>query len=134
LRLEAPANTTPRTVLKDVEIAGVSIPRGACLFMMWGSGSRDEAVFANAEEFNLDRKNKRQHTTFGIGIHFCAGLHLARAELVMSVTRWLKEFDQVAFAIPKEEVHYDPIFAFRALSHLPLRFTRAAAPDTPTGE
>jgi cytochrome P450 len=44
LRTAAPANTTPRVALADVELGGVVVPKGACLFMMWGSGSLDEEV------------------------------------------------------------------------------------------
>jgi cytochrome P450 len=126
LRTAAPANTTPRVALADVELGGVTVPKGACLFMMWGSGSLDEEVFSNAAEFDLSRRNKRQHTTFGIGVHFCAGLHLARRELCVAVGQWLQEFDRVEFAVPEHEIHYEPSFAFHAFGHLPLRFTRAA--------
>jgi cytochrome P450 len=126
LRIAGPANTTPRTVLQDVEIGGVLVPKGSCLFMMWGSGSLDEETFPDAETFDIERKNKRHHTTFGVGIHFCAGMHLARAELITAVTQWLQRYEMIEFAVPEGEIQYEPIFAFHALGHLPLRFTAAA--------
>jgi cytochrome P450 len=124
LRTAAPASTTPRVALADVELGGVAVPKGSCLFMMWGSGSLDEEVFANATEFDLKRSNKRQHTTFGLGVHFCAGLHLARRELCIAVREWLREFEKIELAVPEHEIHYEPSFAFHALGHLPMRFTR----------
>ncbi len=127
LRVHAPAITTPRTVLKDTVIDGVAIPKGSTIFVMWASAAQDEETFANPAEFDLDRKNKRSHITFGMGIHHCVGSFLARAELGSAITRWLTDFERVELAVPQAEVRYDPVFAFHALSDLPVRLTRKAA-------
>ncbi len=127
LRRDAPAVTTPRTALEDVELAGVHVPKGSCIFVMWAAGSLDEAVFADPLTFDLDRPNKSAHSTFGVGVHFCAGSSLARAELNQAVTAWLREFETVELTVPAEEVKYDPVFGFHSLSKLPVRFTRPPA-------
>jgi len=125
LRAHAPAITTPRTVLKDTEIDGVAVPRGSTVFVMWASGGQDEQTFENPQEIDIDRKNKRSHITFGMGIHHCVGSFLARAELQSALTRWLSDFDAVELAVPQDQIRYDPVFAFHALSDLPIRVTRA---------
>lgn len=125
LRRDGPAVTTPRTVLEDVELAGVHIPKGSCIFVMWAAGSLDGQVFANPMEFDIDRPNKSAHSTFGLGIHHCAGSSLARAELNQAVDLWLSMFDRVELAVPVEDVHYDPVFGFHSISNLPVRLYRA---------
>jgi cytochrome P450 len=124
LRLHAPATTTPRRAMRDTEIDGVAIPKGACLFVMWSSAGQDEAIFGNGQEFDLDRKNKRAHLSFGTGVHHCIGSILARAELNASVKAWFRHFSRVEFAVPESQVRYDPVFGFHSLSELPVRITR----------
>ena len=123
LRVHAPAITTPRTVMKDTEIDGVALPKGATVFVMWASAGQDEEVFVDPRSFDLDRKNKRSHITFGMGVHHCVGSFLARTELSAAITRWLSDFERVELAVPLSEVRYDPVFAFHMLSDLPIRVT-----------
>jgi cytochrome P450 len=111
-------------VLADTELAGVKLGEGTVLFVIWPSGSLDEAEFDDPETFDIDRKNVRSHTTFGLGGRHCPGNVLARAELSLSINRWLDDFESVKLAVPAEKVHYEPIFGFYALGHLPLRIKR----------
>jgi len=127
LRVHAPAITTPRTVLKDTVIDGVALPKGSTIFLIWASAGQDEDAFADPREIDLDRKNKRSHITFGMGVHHCLGSFLARAELGAALTRWFADFERVELAVPQEQVRYDPVFGFHALSNLPVRITRKAA-------
>jgi cytochrome P450 len=77
-------------------------------------------------EIDLDRRNKRAHLTFGMGVHHCVGSYLARAEMNIAVQSWLRDFDKVELALPASEVKFDPIFAFQAFSDLPIKVTCAA--------
>lgn len=124
VRFGSPATITARQVAQDTELGGTSLPKGAAAFMLWGSGSHDEAFFEKPEEFRLDRPEGRRHTSFGAGVHHCAGIHLARAELGLSVRSWLDTFESMELAVPESEIRYDPVFAIRALSALPLIFKR----------
>ena len=122
LRTASPATTTVRTVLADSELGGTHLPKGANLFLMWGSGGLDEAFWSNAESVDLDRKNIKAHTAFGHGMRLCAGNLLARQELTVSVETWLRELDSIELAVPASDVHYAPVFAIRSLKSLPVRF------------
>jgi cytochrome P450 len=68
-----------RTVLHDVEVGGQQLKRGERLLMAWAAANRDPNRFEEPDEVRLDRPNNR-HTTFGIGVHRCLGMHHARME------------------------------------------------------
>jgi cytochrome P450 len=124
LRTHAPSTATARGVRVDTELGGVKIPAGSCLYMIWGSGSVDEAAFENPQAIDLERKGARGHVSFGYGSHFCAGNYLARAELIQSVKTWLREFTAIELGAPDSEIAFAPLLAFRSFHHLPLKFLR----------
>jgi cytochrome P450 len=124
LRTHAPSTATARGVRVDTELGGVKIPAGSCLYMIWGSGSVDEAAFENPQAINLERKGARGHVSFGYGSHFCAGNYLARAELIQSVKTWLRDFTAIELGAPDSEIAFAPLLAFRSFHHLPLKFLR----------
>ncbi len=63
-----------------MEVAGVTIPRGATLVLLLASGNRDPARFHEADRFVPDREDN-QHLAFGGGAHYCVGAPLARIAL-----------------------------------------------------
>ncbi|WP_447044117.1 cytochrome P450 [Vreelandella sp. H-I2] len=80
LRLDAPLMSNRRITTRPVEIGGRHIEAGERLTLLWGSANRDEAVFGNPEEVQLDR-NPKDNLLYGAGIHVCPGAPLARMEL-----------------------------------------------------
>ena len=62
-------------------LAGKQIKKGDKVVMWYVSGNRDESVIELANEFLIDRKNARQHLSFGWGVHFCLGSRLAEMQL-----------------------------------------------------
>jgi cytochrome P450 len=124
LRTNAPAQAGPRRALDDVCISGVTIPKGSSVFLMWGAGSTDPTFFPCPHMIDLGRKGGKAHTTFGAGPHFCAGIHLARAELNASIGAWLREFESMKLAVPEAEVRYEPLLGFRMLNGLPITIIR----------
>ena len=54
-----------------------------------GSANRDETAFKNPEQIDFERSNL-SHTSFGGGVHFCLGAHLARLELEVSFQNLFK--------------------------------------------
>ena len=83
LRFDTPLQLFRRWVLEDVEVAGVPVPRGAELGLLFGSANHDPAVFADPSRLDVGRA-ENPHLSFGAGIHFCLGAPLARIELVSS--------------------------------------------------
>jgi cytochrome P450 len=84
LRWEAPTALLPRFAPKDVTWAGETIPAGSEVLFAITSANRDEQVFAHPQRFDPWRK-ERDSLTFGHGLHFCLGSHLARREMEVSL-------------------------------------------------
>lgn len=80
LRFEPPVQLVPqRTTLADIEIRGVTIPKGAPVWLVLASGNRDPQRFEDPDRFDPDRPDI-QHLGLGSGIHSCFGAPLARLE------------------------------------------------------
>jgi len=79
LRMDAPIQMFARVTTREVTVGGVTLPEDASLLLLYGSGNHDEAVFADADEFQLQR-SPNHHLAFGHGVHFCVGAALARLE------------------------------------------------------
>jgi cytochrome P450 len=79
LRYESPIQRISRTTTREAELSGVCIPKGDRVTLYFGAANRDPDEFSNPEEFRLDR-GLGNHLAFGMGIHYCLGAPLARAE------------------------------------------------------
>jgi len=80
LRVNPPIPHRIRLVAQDTELHGVKLKAGSMLLMSLISGNLDPDKFTDPDEVSLDRRNGRQHLTFGQGIHYCIGNIVARAE------------------------------------------------------
>ena len=69
-----------RNVLVDTEIAGVPIPKGAKVELLFASANRDDRKFESPDRLSHDRAAS-DHIGYGAGIDFCLGAPLARAQL-----------------------------------------------------
>jgi cytochrome P450 len=76
LRLLSPLTITQRFTLSEIEYAGVRVPAGTSIVMLWAVGNRDPAAFPDPDRFLLTR-NHRHETTFGGGVHVCPGRYVA---------------------------------------------------------
>jgi cytochrome P450 len=124
LRYEGPVRMLTRTTNRPVEISGVAIPEGELLGVFFGAANRDPAEFPNPDEFRLDR-DLRNHVAFGMGIHYCLGAPLARAEAKITLNTFLDRFPSLTHgATPGTRQTGSPIvFGFQ---HLPLVLQRGS--------
>jgi cytochrome P450 len=99
LRYEAPSPVQARYVTEDVEHHGQAVPAGSVLLLMNGAANRDERAFDEPDRFDV-RRQFDQHLSFGYGIHFCLGSHLARLEGRIALEEVLRRF-------PTWEVDWD---------------------------
>ena len=83
IRWDSPLQFFQRWVLEDTELSGFNLPRNSKIAILLGSANRDNLAFNEAEKINFKRENL-SHTSFGGGVHFCLGAHLARLELEVS--------------------------------------------------
>jgi cytochrome P450 len=94
LRYESPVQRLSRTTTRDIEVSGVQIPKGDVVMVYYGAANRDPAEFPNPDEFRLDR-DLRNHVAFGMGIHYCLGAPLARAETRLTLNTFLDRFSSI---------------------------------------
>lgn len=81
IRWQSPVTHMRRTTTCETELAGQVIPAGEKVVMWYISANRDEAVFEDADRFDVARKNARRHIGFGHGIHRCVGARLAEIQI-----------------------------------------------------
>jgi cytochrome P450 len=123
LRLESPAPMIPRVTTRPVTVAGVTLPAGAKVRLPLAAINRDGSDAISRDDVVMDGKLHR-HWGFGGGPHRCLGSHLARLELRLVLSEWLRR-------IPDFEVlpGFEPLVewpaASLALLKLPLVFGSA---------
>lgn len=79
VRIESPLRAFSRSVTSDVEIGGVTIPRGSRVLVLYASANRDALQWTDPDTFDIHR-NAISQLGFGHGTHGCAGQGLARLE------------------------------------------------------
>ncbi|GIH70844.1 cytochrome P450 [Sphaerimonospora thailandensis] len=114
LRWDTPAQMFERWVLEDIEVGGVTIPRGVEVALLFGSANRDPEVFADPDRLDIGRVDN-PHISFGAGIHFCLGAPLARIEMAESFGALLRLAPRLALA---EEPAWKPSYVIRGLESL----------------
>ena len=72
--------------------------------VFYGSGNRDDEVFADPDLFDVGR-DPNPHMAFGGGgPHLCLGLHVARIEIAEMLRELLTRLPDLAPAGPRETV------------------------------
>lgn len=125
LRLESPVQMLGRVALNDVEMHGVTIPRGASIGTRYAAANRDERRFERPDEVDLERGNPMAHLTFGAGVHYCLGAPLARRELYYGFRTLAERIDEMWFAPGKNDFRHHPHLFLRALKELHIEFRAA---------
>lgn len=90
LRAYAPV-TMARLVKQDHEFRGCPMKAEEWVLLSFPAANRDPAVFDRPDEVVIDRQPNR-HAAFGLGVHRCAGSHLARMEIRVALEEWLRAF------------------------------------------
>ena len=101
LRWSTPVAFWTRSTKVDVEMDGVSIPKGDRVVAMLRSANRDEEVFDSPFAFNIGRA-ENPHVAFGGGgPHHCLGAMLARAEIRAVLDEILCRAGDISLGTPK---------------------------------
>ncbi len=111
VRFDGPIRLVARVTTQEVTISEVTLPKDTSLLLVFGSGNRDEEVFADSEEFQLQRVPNR-HLGFGHGVHFCAGAMLGRLE------------GQIALEVLSQRLPNLRLVPGQTLTHLPTLMFR----------
>lgn len=89
IRYEPPVLLMCRTATADVELAGAELKAGDRVAVHFASANRDERRFDRAGELWFDRP-RASHAGFGLGVHRCVGLHLARLQIEIAFAELLR--------------------------------------------
>ncbi|MDV8009353.1 cytochrome P450 [Rhodococcus sp. IEGM 1318] len=108
-----------RRALKDTEISGVAIPKGANLLLVMGSANRDESRFEKPDQFDIDRGNAREHLAFGFGIHYCLGNMLAKLQTKIAVEEVARIAPDLRL-VENDAVRFGKNLSFRAPLSVPV--------------
>ncbi|OBH16265.1 cytochrome P450 [Mycolicibacter sinensis] len=73
---------TLRKAVDDVELGGVIIPAGTLVVANIAAANRDPEVYTHPGRLDITRGDAAPVLTFGGGLHYCLGSHLARLELI----------------------------------------------------
>jgi cytochrome P450 len=80
LRLTSPVQNLARTVMRDVGIHGVTIPRGKKVLLCYAAANRDDREFGpTAEQLDVSRTINKI-LTLSYGTHYCIGAAAARLQ------------------------------------------------------
>jgi cytochrome P450 len=106
--------------MNDTELAGVSLRKGDRVFLLFGSGSRDEKYFTEPEKCVLER-TPNAHLAFGSGPHLCIGRNIARLQIELTLRIILERLPD--FKI-KDGVKLEYLVGeTRGIKALPVTFT-----------
>ncbi len=94
LRFQPPIQINNRRCLKTTRLEDVIIPEGTPVHMIIAGANRDPSQFFEPEIFNISRSPNR-HLSFGLGIHICAGINLARLEAKVAFLRLMSSFKEI---------------------------------------
>jgi cytochrome P450 len=119
LRRDAPHRGLFRITTREVDLGGAALPPGAPMLLLFGSGNRDETVFADPDLADLDRPNVRDHLAFGHGLHSCPGAPMARAEIRVALETLLRKLPGLRLADGYEPTYIASYF-FRGLESLDI--------------
>ncbi|WP_280369670.1 cytochrome P450 [Nocardia wallacei] len=100
LRFDSPVQWTARIALRDTEIDGRRITRGALITLLLGGANRDPEVFTEPDRFDVTRANAREHVSFSSGVHSCLGASLARTEGAIALRTLHERFPDLRITGP----------------------------------
>jgi cytochrome P450 len=99
-------------------LLGVDIPAGTLVALNTAAANRDPAVFPDPDHFDISRAGASPHLTFGGGIHYCLGVHLAKAELAEALVQMRAKWPTVEQTGPAP---WKPVVGISGPSTLPVR-------------
>ena len=105
-----PVVSEARMVAKDQEFKGVALKRGDMILLPTALHGLDEAQNPDPWRVDIERRGM-SHTTFGAGPHRCAGMHLARMEVIVTLEEWLKRIPSFGLREGARPVYHSGIVA-----------------------
>ncbi|MFG2886468.1 cytochrome P450 [Streptomyces sp. NPDC048297] len=120
LRYEPPVQFVPqRTNITDIEVRGVTIPKGSRIWLVLAAGNRDPERFHDPDRFDPDRGDIT-HLGFGSGVHSCFGAPLARLETQIALSELARRLEDPRLVEDPPPYRENPLL--RGPRHLNVAF------------
>ncbi|MGM0722896.1 MAG: cytochrome P450 [Actinomycetota bacterium] len=120
IRWQTPLAYMRRVAKSDTILNGQFIRKGDKVVMWYASGNRDERVFERPDDLIINRRNARNHISFGFGVHRCMGNRLAELQLRILWEELLPRFETIKVV---EEPEYVQSNFVRGISKLMVHVT-----------
>ena len=119
VRFETPVQTFFRTMTRPVELGGVILDEGRKVLVFMGAANRDPRRWERPDDYDI-RRPVAGHVGWGVGIHACVGMLLARLEGECVLTALAQQAGSI-------ELAGEPVRrcnnTLRGLASLPLRLS-----------
>jgi cytochrome P450 len=115
LRFDPPSQYQGRTLMRDLELHGTTLPKGAKVMLVNGASGRDERRFPDPDRLDLEREIEF-HLGFGYGRHVCLGAFLARMESRVAFEEFFRRWRE--YDVPEdgiERMHSSNVRGFAGL-------------------
>lgn len=111
-----------RETVADVELGGYLIPAGTFVVANTAAANRDPVVYPDPDRLDITRDGPPAMLTFGGGMHYCLGVHLARLELMEALVAITQAMPNAhtAGAVP-----WRPLTGISGPAALPLEYDAA---------
>jgi cytochrome P450 len=122
LRIQPTVSFMARTAKRDTTVGGQQLAAGDRVVLSYLSANRDDSRFENPDEltFGTDRKAS---AAFGLGIHRCLGVHLAKLQIEVAFDVLLSRLTELRIE-PGVDVPRQVGISGGAPEHLPLVFQK----------
>lgn len=119
-RLQSAVQFFPsRSATADIDVDGVTIPKGAAVHLMYSAANRDPLRFTDPDRFDPHRQ-QNEHFGWGSGIHTCMGGPLARLEVNLALETFLRRVHNPRLVTDPPPYRRNQIF--RGPQHLWVEF------------
>ena len=118
LRFDPSIPATRRILWEDTRFGDYVIPANSTVYVLLIAANRDPEVFTRPDEFDITRQEAR-HCSFGGGIHFCLGSHLARMDAQIAFTAMAGRFTDIQ--VDESALEWAPSL-FRIPGKMPATF------------
>jgi cytochrome P450 len=122
LRMESPTQGMPKVTVEEVELSGVTIPKGAIVHLRYAAANRDPDKYECPHAMDIERKNSGSHMAFSQSLHSCPGATLSRVEMAIAFEHLLNRLDDINFSVDNNDFSHHPSFVLRALKKLNITF------------
>jgi cytochrome P450 len=129
LRRRMPGIGIFRITKHQTEVAGVTIPARALVWLALSAADHDETVFPEPRRFDIHRSNAGDHLSFGKGRHFCPGAPLTRVEAPIGLRVLYNRIPSLR-VVPDQRITYDPVLGVPPMiKHLRVRWQPSVVAD-----